>query len=116
MTRGVEILGAGPAGLSAALAVARGGRGVTLYERQSEVGGRFHGDLQGLENWTTGGDVLDELAEMGIAPTFDFAAIREGLFFDSGGRERTFRSNRPAFYLVRRGVGAGTLDQSLKQQ
>ena len=113
---GVEILGAGPAGLSAALTVARAGRDVTLYERQAEVGGRFHGDLQGLENWTTRGDVLDELSAMGIAPTFDFAAIREGVFFDSDGRERVVRSQRPAFYLVRRGVGAGTLDQSLKHQ
>lgn len=114
--RSVEILGAGPAGLSAALTVARGGREATIYERQSEVGGRFHGDLQGLENWTGAGDVLDELAAMGIAPTFDYAAIREGAFFDSEGREWTLRSGRPAFYLVRRGVAAGTLDQSLKQQ
>jgi flavin-dependent dehydrogenase len=116
VNREVEILGAGPAGLSAALTVARAGRRVTLYERQAEVGGRFHGDLQGLENWTTRDDVLEELSAMGIAPTFDFAAIREGMFFDSDGRERAVRSQRPAFYLVRRGVGAGTLDQSLKQQ
>lgn len=113
---GVEILGAGPAGLAAAVTVARAGRSVTLYERQSDVGRRFHGDLQGLENWTTSGDVLEELCAMGIEPTFDFAAIREGVFFDSDGRERTVRSGRPAFYLVRRGVGAGTLDQSLKRQ
>jgi flavin-dependent dehydrogenase len=112
----VEILGAGPAGLSAALTLARAGRPVTLYERQAEVGSRFHGDLQGLENWTTHGDVLEELSAIGIAPSFDFAAIREGVFFDSDGRERAVRSARPAFYLVRRGVGAGTLDQSLKQQ
>ncbi|HEY4228639.1 MAG TPA: NAD(P)-binding protein, partial [Thermoanaerobaculia bacterium] len=89
MTRGIEILGAGPAGLSAALTVARAGRTVTLYERAPDVGRRFHGDLQGLENWTTSGDVLDELAAMGIQPTFDFTAIREGMFFDSDGRERT---------------------------
>jgi flavin-dependent dehydrogenase len=116
MTRGIEILGAGPAGLSAAVTLARAGRAVTLYERQSDVGRRFHGDLQGLENWTTPGDVLEELAGMGIEPTFDFTAIREGVFFDSDGRDRAFRSDRPAFYLVRRGVEMGTLDQSLKAQ
>lgn len=116
MSRDVEILGAGPAGLSAALTVARAGRPVTLYERQPDVGRRFHGDLQGLENWTTTGDVLEELGAMGIEPTFDYAAIRDGAFFDGDGRERRVRSQRPAFYLVRRGVGSGTLDQSLKHQ
>ena len=112
----VEILGAGPAGLSAALTAARAGRQVTLYERRSECGSRFHGDLQGLENWTTRGDVLEELSAMGIAPTFDHVPIRDGVFFDPDGRERRLRSDRPAFYLVRRGIGPGTLDQSLKIQ
>jgi len=112
----VEIVGAGPAGLSAALTAARAGREVTVYERRSDCGGRFHGDLQGLENWTTQGDVLEELQEMGIAPTFEFAGIREGVFFDADGRERVVRSERPAFYLVRRGSGSGTLDQALKAQ
>ncbi len=112
----LEIVGAGPAGLSAALTAAKAGRAVTVYERRAECGSRFHGDLQGLENWTTRADVLEELGEMGIAPTFDHAAIREGLFFDADGRERSVRSDRPAFYLVRRGPGPGTLDQSLKAQ
>jgi flavin-dependent dehydrogenase len=112
----VEILGAGPAGLSAALTAARAGREVEIYERRAECGSRFHGDLQGLENWTTPGDVLEELASIGIAPTFDHFAIRDGVLFGPDGRERRLRSDRPAFYLVRRGVGAGTLDQALKTQ
>jgi flavin-dependent dehydrogenase len=112
----VEIVGAGPAGLSAALTAARSGREVTVYERRADCGSRFHGDLQGLENWTTRGDVLEELAAIGIEPTFEWSAIREGVFYDSDGRERVVRSERPAFYLVRRGSGAGTLDQALKAQ
>ena len=112
----LEILGAGPAGLSAALTAARAGLSVTIYERRAECGSRFHGDIQGLENWTTRADVLEELGEMGIAPTFDHAAIRDALFFDADGRERSVRSDRPAFYLVRRGPEPGTLDQSLKAQ
>jgi flavin-dependent dehydrogenase len=112
----VEIVGAGPAGLSAALTAVRAGRDVTVWERRADCGSRFHGDLQGLENWTTRGDVLEELGQIGIAPTFEHAAIREGVFYDSDGRERVVRSERPAFYLVRRGSGPGTLDQALKAQ
>ena len=73
----IEISGAGPAGLSAALAAAHAGRAVRVHERRDEVGRRFHGDFQGFENWTTEGDVLDELAGMGIEPAFDHTPFYE---------------------------------------
>ncbi|HKA36092.1 MAG TPA: hypothetical protein VKH43_04685 [Thermoanaerobaculia bacterium] len=80
------------------------------------MGGRFHGDFQGIENWTTRGDVLEELSRLGIEPSFDYAPFREGLFFDPSGREFALRSPDPFFYLVRRGCGRGTLDTALKEQ
>jgi flavin-dependent dehydrogenase len=112
----IEILGAGPAGLTAALAVAgRGGRAI-VFERSPDVGHRFHGDLQGIENWSTERDVLEELSSLGIAPTFDYTPFRECVFYDPYGREQVCRASQPLFYLVRRGPGAGTLDQALKKQ
>ena len=61
----IEIVGAGPAGLAAALAiVGQGGRAV-VFERNPDVGHRFHGDFQGIENWTSKGDVLMELSSLG---------------------------------------------------
>ena len=56
-THSVEMVGAGPAGLSAALAARASGADVVVYEKRSDVGQRFHGDFQGLENWTHEGDV-----------------------------------------------------------
>ncbi|HKF43429.1 MAG TPA: hypothetical protein VKG01_10030 [Thermoanaerobaculia bacterium] len=108
--------GAGPAGLSAAITLARVGIPVVVRELRTDVGGRFHGDLQGIENWTTRGDVLEELSRIGVEPTFDHTAFREGLFFDPSGREFSLRSPDPFFYLVRRGCGRGTLDTALKEQ
>ncbi|WP_020677980.1 NAD(P)/FAD-dependent oxidoreductase [Geopsychrobacter electrodiphilus] len=116
MRRPLEIIGAGPAGLAAALTIARAGGKAIVYERHSDVGTRFHGDFQGLENWTTGDDVLEELAELGIEATFEYQAFRECLFFDDRGKEYLCRSALPLWYLVRRGGGAGSLDQVLKQQ
>lgn len=113
----VEISGAGPAGLASALAVVRAGGRARVYERRSDVATRFHGDFQGLENWTTQGNVLEELATIGIEPGFEHTPIHEVTCFGPGGDiERKVRSQQPLFYLVRRGSEAGTLDYSLKHQ
>lgn len=112
----IEIVGAGPAGLAAALTVARAGRHAVVSEQRADVGARFHDDLQGIENWTTRSDVLDELAAIGIEPTFEYQPFREGVFYDPAGREYAYASPDPLFYLVRRGAGPGTLDESLKRQ
>jgi len=116
MSAEVEIVGAGPAGLAAALAVTRAGGPAIVYEASAEVGSRFHGDFQGLENWTTTGDVLDELAALGIEPGFEYRAFHECLFFDAAGRDYSVRSQQPLWYQVRRGPEPGSLDQALKQQ
>jgi flavin-dependent dehydrogenase len=114
--RTLEIVGAGPAGLAANVVAARAGLRAIVHERRSNVGLRLHGDFQGLENWTTDMDVLDELASYGIEPSFEYVPIHEQVCFDPRGHEHLFRSNRPFYYLVRRGPGVGTLDQGLKDQ
>ncbi len=116
-TRGaLTVVGAGPAGLSAAILGRRAGRRVVVYERHRDVGSRFHGDFQGLENWSTEGDVLEEISALGIEPSFETVPLREQVCFGPDGREHVFRSAEPFYYLVRRGPGAGTLDRSLKEQ
>jgi flavin-dependent dehydrogenase len=112
----VSIAGAGLSGLTAALAVVQQGGQARVLERRGEVGARFHGDFQGLENWSTQRDVLEELTSLGIVPTFEHTPFRECVFFDPEGREHVCRSVDPLWYLVRRGTDAGTLDQALKIQ
>ncbi len=112
----ISISGAGPAGLAAAITLAKAGRRVIVYERYTEVGNRFHGDLQGLENWTTEGDVLDELAGLGIAANFSATPFHEVVLFDPEGQEHIYRSEKPMAYIVHRGALPGTLDIGLKEQ
>ena len=112
----IHISGAGPAGLTAAITVARLGRRVVVHERQAAVGARFHGDYQGIENWTHDRDVLEEMEGIGIEPTFDAAPFRELVLFGPKGQEHTLRSTPPLFYLVKRGSAPGTLDTSLAEQ
>ncbi len=114
--RPIEISGAGPAGLAAALAARAAGAEARVYERRNDVGGRFHGDFQGLENWTVQTDVLEELAALGIEASFDHLPVREVVVFDPAGHPRTYRSQRPLYYLIRRGNRPGCLDHALKAQ
>ncbi len=116
-TGSIEISGAGPAGLAAALAIAHGGGRACVHERRDDVGTRFHGDFQGLENWTRKTDVLAELQTVGIAADFEHTPINQVICYGPNGEiERKVHSQLPLFYLVRRGSEPGTLDCSLKQQ
>ena len=116
-TRHLQIVGAGPAGLGAALTARAAGASVTVYEKHSRAGARFHGDFQGLENWTTDEDALAELERLGAplipAPT----GVREIVCFDPRGTPHRLRSpNRPIFYLVKRGSGQDSFDTALVHQ
>ena len=112
----VTVVGAGPAGLACAIALARACRRVVVREWHVDVGHRFHGDFQGLENWSDEQDVLEELRSVGIEPTFDCQPVSNGTVFAADGERLRVRGRRPIYYLVRRGRGNGTLDQALLRQ
>jgi flavin-dependent dehydrogenase len=110
------VVGAGPSGLACAITLARAGANVIVREARSNVGARFHGDFQGLENWSSEVDVIEELASYGIEPRFEHIPIRDGTAFDNRGERYEIRCPGPMFYLVRRGSAAGTLDRALYEQ
>jgi flavin-dependent dehydrogenase len=99
----VTVVGAGVAGLASPIVLARAGRRVVLREWHKEVGTRFHGDFQGLENWSDELDALTELSEAGIALTFPAHPVYRGIAFDARGGEHEIRGDKPLFYLVGRG-------------
>jgi len=112
----IEIAGAGPAGLAAAITLAQAGRQVVVHEMQKEVGHRFGGDFQGMENWTTREDVFVVLKELGITTDFIAAPCRNGTVFDPAGKAYEIKSEEALFYLVERGPGPNTLDSALLRQ
>ena len=112
---GVQILGAGPAGLSAAINLARSGYNVDIFEKSADVGSRFHGDFQGLENWSDKEDVLNLFKSMNIDINFKYNPFLELKIFNES-KIWNFKCKRPAFYLVKRGSKEKTLDTALKNQ
>lgn len=115
VSRRIRVAGAGPSGLAAAITLAGAGQDVEVFERRSVCGARFGGDLQGLENWSSDTDVLDELRALGIRTDFHAAPFRRGVQTD-GTRDDLLHFDRPAFYVVKRGDVPGSLDRSLAEQ
>lgn len=112
----VHIIGAGPAGLVAAIHLSKNGYKVKIHEMKGDVGTRFNGDFQGIENWSSHEDAHEFLASIGVAINFRFAPYRNGEYFDSAAKKYQVRTSRPLFYLVERGTNEWSLDQGLKRQ
>lgn len=112
----IDIIGAGPAGLVAAINLAKAGFAVTLHEAAPSVGHRFHRDFQGIENWTTEHDAQDFLTRINVEVNFRFAPYRGGIFFSPSLQRREIRTSEPLFYLVERGGEKACLDYGLLRQ
>jgi flavin-dependent dehydrogenase len=111
----IKILGSGLSGLSAAINLIKQGHKVDIYEKNKDVGMRFHGDLQGLENWSEKRDILEELKEMNIEINFDCDPFSHMTLTNCTKTKDVF-TERPLFYLVKRGSFSGTIDYGLKEQ
>ncbi|NOY66026.1 MAG: NAD(P)/FAD-dependent oxidoreductase [Gammaproteobacteria bacterium] len=112
----IMVIGAGPAGLSAAITLAKSGKKVIVHEAKKEVGHRFKQDFQGLENWTTDDDVLLKLSESGIDTLFNYKPCRNVTAFDAWDNAYVIKDKKPLFYLVERGPNSGSLDNALLEQ
>lgn len=112
----INIVGAGPAGLSSAIVLAKHGYKAMVYEMSSDVGHRLNGDFQGLENWSSGIDITELLKDIGIEINFLCVPYYGGTVYAPEMSPAKIRSARPIFYLVKRGTMAGTLDMGLKEQ
>src|SRR5260370_2274874 len=104
-----RIAGAGPSGLAAAIALARGGRAVEVHEAKSDVGTRFIGDLQIIESASEREPVPNFLDRIGIAPNFYFRPADWATFYDHTSRARVIRSGEPYGWFIRRGAEEGPL-------
>ncbi len=113
----LRIAGAGIAGMTAALQLRRFGREVLIIEKQTQVGGSRHGDLEGIENWIFPVPLSKFFANHGI----DFERITstpsdQFTVDTAAGSSFVIRSRIPFFHIVRRGADKGCIDAQLYRQ
>jgi flavin-dependent dehydrogenase len=112
----IKIIGAGPAGLVAAINLAKTGFAVKVFEKNDDCGMRFHGDFQGFENWSSPTDILRDIEDMNVSIDFWHKSIYQSEFYDYKLNKRVVSFEKPGLYLIRRGAQEDSLDWSLKNQ
>ncbi len=112
-TTPIAIAGAGPAGLTAAIGLARAGRAVVVHEARARVGDRWHGGWQIIENFIQAEDALALLARLEVPIRFAYHPLTTLVAFDDRMRAATLRSATPLGYLIRRGTEPTALDGGL---
>ncbi len=115
MPDAIKILGAGIAGLTAAINLAKKGFNATVYEKASTVGKRFCNDFQGIENWSDEKDALKILKEAGIETSFWNKGFNEISVYTDLKKEFIVKDKKNFFYLIERGQ-KNSLDENLKKQ
>lgn len=115
-TKTIKIAGAGIAGLTSAIVLAKAGYDVKVFERNSDVGRRFCGDLEGLMNWGFDENILDFMKNIGLEINFWNKPMKNLALFNSRAIKIELFTENPFVYLVMRGNQKGTLDYALKEQ
>ncbi len=112
----IKIAGAGPAGLTAAICLAKAGIPVEVFEARQSVGERFIGDFQVIENASFAEDASDMLERIGLSQNFFFQPGHQAVFYDHHLRPQRVQSKRPFAYFILRGPGEDSLDSGLLAQ
>lgn len=113
----IRIAGAGPAGLTAAIILARAGRSVIVWERGPEVGRDHNSDFESIENFITAQDMWEEFASWGLVKNFLCVPINSLTCFGPGFQRAVELSDaRPLFYVIVRGARKDSLEHGLLEQ
>ncbi|MBI4162429.1 MAG: NAD(P)/FAD-dependent oxidoreductase [Candidatus Aenigmarchaeota archaeon] len=112
----IKILGAGVAGLTAAIKLAQAGVNVTVFEKRDFVGGIVN-DEQAIRNYENNYDQLEFFDKNGIKINHAEPIYKIDKYAPSGKKMEVHTENgKPLFYSVRRGPDKTSLEYQLYAQ
>jgi len=111
-----NIVGAGIAGMTAAINLSKFGKSVIIYEKNKSIGSSRDGDYEGIENWIFSENLTNSKTLCGIEfngipkyPIFEFFVHLNGV------KPLKIKSLEPFFYLVKRGDDSDSFDSYLAE-
>lgn len=113
----IKIAGAGLAGLTAAINLAKAGYKTTVFEKEKEVAAKRIGDFQYLENWTKVTDILEDIKSMDLEINFWTEVFEKVTVYGPSLKSKfTFVPTSAIAYWVKRGSRGSTIDQGFLKQ
>jgi flavin-dependent dehydrogenase len=112
----IRVLGAGISGLTAAINLVKNGEEVIVYEKLPDIGMRIKPNFQGLTNYDTGEDIIENLEKLNVKINYQTKLERIFIYSsDLRNKAEIFSSERPVAYTVIRG-GIKSIEYHLGKQ
>jgi len=111
-----KVLGAGPAGLSAAICLAKNGCKVDVFEETSVVGGHTGNNIQAIRNYGVDKGVIGKIEQTGIKLSHLNPIYRIMKYSPSHRCDEIYSKEEPIFYTFKRGVDSESLENQLAEQ
>lgn len=112
----VNILGAGPAGLSSAVYLAKKGHSVDVFESTSRIGGHSEINTQAIRNYGPDKGIIEKLSRYGVELKH-LNPIHKILKYSPTHRvDEIYSSRDPLFYTLLRGPCENSLECQLAEQ
>jgi len=99
----IKILGAGIAGLTAGIILAKNGYNVKIFEKRPNIGSYFEKDVHSIRNYLNNYDVLEKYKSIGITLKHAQPIFEEYRFAPSLKSLRIYSKEKPIFYNFIRG-------------
>jgi len=111
-----KIMGAGPAGLSAAIKLAQSGYDVDVFEETSTIGGHTGNNIQAIRGYSNDKNILkkfekEEIKLKHLHPIYKIVKYTPSHKFDI-----IYSDSKPLFYTTKRGIEYDSLDNQLAEQ
>ncbi|MFH1256815.1 MAG: NAD(P)/FAD-dependent oxidoreductase [Candidatus Diapherotrites archaeon] len=110
-----KIIGAGIAGLSAAIILAKGGERASVFEKNRAIGLNTGENIQAIRNYGPDYGQLQKFRKEGLDLNYT-KPIYKITKYSPSGRKMEINSKEPLFYIFRRGEALTSFDSQLFEQ